>query len=78
MSLHRLLCCILKAGVAHGGNFPVQVSRRYYNAHALVDVTVSAVFDPPLQQGEPESNTKITEAKIVVSTPTVIGKGAAL
>ena len=53
-----------------------QVSRRYYNSHALVDVTLSAVFDPPLREGAPSCDTRVRQPRIVVSTPTTIRQGA--
>jgi hypothetical protein len=57
---------------------PAQVSKRYYNAHALVDVTLSVVFEPPLMDGRfPDGvHPLIKDPKIVVSVPTVIHKGA--
>lgn len=53
-----------------------QVSRRYYNSHALVDVTLSAVFDPPLKDGKLAENAKVRSPRIVVSSPVTISKGA--
>ena len=57
------------------GLWPVQLAKRYVNAHALVDLCVSAVFDPPLGSSGPASTKKVQEACIVISTPTVIEKG---
>ena len=55
-----------------------QVSKRYYNAHALVDVTLSAVFEPPLMDGRfPDGvHPLIKDPKIIFSVPTLIHKGA--
>jgi hypothetical protein len=53
-----------------------QVSRRYYNSHALVDVVLAAEFDPPLREGVPSRGTRVRQPRIVVSTPTTISKGA--
>ena len=52
-----------------------QVSRRYYNAHALVDVTLSAVFDPPLEDGAPARGARIRQPRFVISTPVTIPTG---
>lgn len=57
------------------GLWPVQLAKRYVNAHALVDLCVSAVFDPPRGGSGPASSKKVQEACIVISTPTVIEKG---
>ncbi|EIE21740.1 molybdenum cofactor-binding domain-containing protein [Coccomyxa subellipsoidea C-169] len=55
-----------------------KVSKRYYNAHALVDVTLSVVFEPPLMEGKfPDGvHPLVKHPKIIVSVPTVIHKGA--
>ncbi len=51
----------------------VQLAKRYVNAHALVDVCLSLVLDPPQCNGA--SAQKIVNACIVISTPTIIEKG---
>ena len=56
----------------------MQLAKRYVNAHALVDLCLSAVFAPPLGSSSPASTKIVQEACIVVSTPTVIEKGAPL
>ena len=55
----------------------IQVSKRYYNAHALVDVTLSVVFEPPLMEGKfPDGvHPLVKHPKIIVSVPIVIHKG---
>ena len=58
------------------GLWPVQLAKRYVNAHALVDLCLSAVFDPTLGSSKSASTKKVQEACIVISTPTVIEKGA--
>ena len=57
---------------------PLQLAKRYVNAHALVDLCLSAVFDPPLGSSGPASTKTVQEVCIVISTPTVIEKGAPL
>ncbi|BDA47143.1 Xanthine dehydrogenase/oxidase [Coccomyxa sp. Obi] len=54
-----------------------KVSKRYYNAHALVDVTISVKFKPPLMDGKFPGGVHplVQDPKIVVSMPTVIHKG---
>ena len=56
----------------------MQLAKRCVNAHALVDLCLSAVFDPPLGSSGPASTKTVQEACIVISTPTVIEKGAPL
>lgn len=54
------------------------MSKRYYNSHALVDLTISAVFDPPLKDGKFSGGKppKVLEPILVISVPTVIHKSS--
>ena len=52
----------------------VQLAKRYANAHALVDVAVSLVLDPPERNGAKAQ--KVVDTCIVIGMPTVIEKGA--
>lgn len=54
----------------------VQLAKRYYNAHALVDLCVSAVLGQSGGEGLSASTQRIQEVSIVVSTPTVVETGA--
>lgn len=56
----------------------VQVSKRYYNAHAYVDVTMSVVFEPPLMDGKfPDGvHPLVKQPRIVASVPTILPSGA--
>ena len=56
-----------------------QVSKRYYNAHALVDVTIALEFKPPLMDGKFAEGVHplVQDPKIVVSVPTIIHKAGA-
>ena len=54
----------------------VQLAKRYYNAHALVDLCVSAVLDQSGSNGQSAGAQRIREVSVVVSTPTVVEKGA--
>lgn len=56
----------------------MQLAKRYVNAHALVDMCVSVVLDPPRANGASASSQKVLEACIIVSMPTVIEKGMLL
>ena len=56
----------------------VQLAKRYYNAHALVDLCVSAVLDHPENSNLSAGTKKVVDLCIVVSTPTVIEKGVHL
>ena len=56
----------------------MQLAKRYVNAHALVDLSLSAIFDPPLGSGGSVSTKTVQEPCIIISTPTVIEKGTLL
>ena len=53
----------------------LQLAKRYVNAHALVDLSVSVVLEPLGSNSESASQQKVEDACIVVSTPMVIEKG---
>jgi len=53
----------------------LQLAKRYVNAHALVDLSVSVVLEPSGSNSESVSQQKVEDACIVVSTPMVIEKG---
>lgn len=57
-------------------SLPFQVSKRYYNSHAFVDLTVSAVFDPPLMDGKCAGGKppRVLDPVVIISVPTVISK----
>ena len=51
----------------------VQLAKRYVNAHALVDVSLSLVLDQPERNGA--SAQKVVDTCIIIGTPTVVEKG---
>ena len=53
----------------------MQLAKRYVNAHALVDLSVSVVLEPLRSNGMSANKQKVVNACIVVSTPMVIEKG---
>ena len=53
----------------------VQLAKRYYNAHALVDLCVSAELDQTKRNGQSGTSQTVKDVCIVVSTPTIIEKG---
>lgn len=53
----------------------LQLAKRYVNAHALVDLSVSVVLEPLGSNSESASQQKVEDACIVVSTPMVIERG---
>ena len=52
-----------------------QLAKRYYNAHALVDLSVSAKLGQTVSNGLSASAQGIEDVCIVISMPTVIEKG---
>ena len=50
-----------------------QLAKRYYNAHALVDLSVSATLDQTVDNGSAQ---KVEDVCIIISMPTVVEKGA--
>ncbi len=53
----------------------MQLAKRYYNAHALVDLCVSAVLDKTTCDRHSATSQMVKEVCIIVSTPTIIEKG---
>jgi len=56
-------------------NVTLQLAKRYVNAHALVDLSVSVVLEPLRSNSVSASKQKVADACIVVSTPMVIEEG---